>query len=132
MPQFAPYTKRTLLGESSTAGTTGITAEVDMQNWTGVFFWGNIGTTAAGAHTLAGLIGASTTDTFVAISGATKASTAGNDTVELDIYKPAERWVQATFTSTAATEKTLLAIQYGPRNLQANTTNVTLVVGSAT
>ncbi len=130
--QLSNYTKCTLLGQATTAGSTGLTGEVDMQNFEGVEFIGVAGSTSAIAHTLTALIGASTTDTFVAISGATKATTSGNDKARVDIYRPTERWVQATFTSTAASEKVLLALQYGPRNLQTGSTDITSVVGSAT
>ncbi len=132
MPQLHNYTKVTLLGQATTAGSTGLTGEVDMSNFEGVAFIGVAGSTSTIAHTLAASIGASTTDTFVAISGGSHATTGGNDFAMVNVHRPVERWVQAAFTSTAASEKVLLAVQYGPRNLQSSSTYVTSVVGSAT
>lgn len=130
--QASNYSKWTLISQATTAGSTGLTGEVDMSNFEGVEFVGIAGSTSAIAHTLTVKVGASTTDTFVAISGATKATTSGNDFAIVDVYKPVERWLQATWTSTAASEKILMARQYGPRKLQSSTTYDTVVVGSAT
>lgn len=130
--QLSYYTKRTILGQATTATATSLTGEVDMQNWEGVQFYGVAGSTSAIAHTLTAKIGASTTDTFVAIATATKATTSGNDGAAVDVYKPTERWVQAVWSSTAASHKVLIAVQYGPRNLQTSSTDITSVVGSAT
>lgn len=130
--QQSNYCKWVLLGQATTAGSTGLTAEVDMANYEGVEFIGVAGSTSTIAHTLAAATGASTTDSFVALSGATHATTGGNDFAVLDVYRPRERWLQVTFTTTAASEKVLLARQYGPRKLQSATTYDTAVVSPNT
>lgn len=130
--QRSNYSKWTLLGQATTATAASVTGEVDMNGYEGCEFIGVAGSTATVAHTLTVKVGASTTDTFVAISGATKATTGGNDFAVVDVYRPVERWLQAVWSTTANTEKLLLARQYGPRVIPVSSTYDTQVIGSAT
>lgn len=124
------YGKWIRLGVASSTETS-VAGEVDMQNFAGCEFAG-VSHSSGGAVTLTIGVGASTTDTFVAISGGSHATTGNADIAVVDVYKPVERWLQGTLATTAAARTTLLARQYGPRNLQSATTYDTLVVGSAT
>ena len=129
--QASNYGKWTRLGIASSTATS-VTGEVDMQNFEGVEFCGVAHSSADIAYTLATKIGASTTDTFVAISGGSHATSGNADFAVVDVFRPTERWVQAVFSTTAAARTALMARQYGPRKLQSGTTYDTLVVGSAT
>lgn len=129
--QLSNYIKITRLGIASSTATS-VTGEVDMSNFEGVALVGVAHSSANIAYTMTANIGASTTDTFVAINGGTKATTGNADFAVVDIYRPTERWVQGVFSTTAAARTSMIAIQYGPRKLQSGTTYDTLVVGSAT
>ena len=130
--QASNFCKWGSLSQATTAGSTSLTVEVDMANFEGCEFLGVAGSTSAIAHTMTIKTGASTTDSFVALSGATKATTSGNDFAIVDVYKPRERWLQAVFSSTAASEKFVICRQYGARKLQSATTYDTAVVSPNT
>jgi hypothetical protein len=118
------------LAEQSTGGGTSINEAVDMQNFAGVMFLGNVGTTGT-ALTLTAAGGASTTG-FVNLTSGTHATTGGNDIAVLDVYKPRHRYVRCTASTTANARMSVFAIRYGPRNLQSASTNATLVVSPDT
>lgn len=129
--QASNFGKYTLLAHATTAGSTALTAEVDMSNFTGCEFLGGVGTTGV-AMTLTIKTGASTTDTFVALSGATHATTGGSDLGVVDVYRPRERWLQCVANVATASKMMVFARQYGPRNLQSATTYDTSVVSPDT
>lgn len=120
----------TRLAEQSTGGGTSINEAVDMQNFAGVVFLGNVGTTGT-ALTLTAAGGASTTG-FDNLTGGTHSTTGGNDIAVLDIYKPMQRYVRCTASTTANARMSVFAIRYGARNLQSSSTNATLVISPDT
>jgi hypothetical protein len=120
----------TRLNEQSTGGGNSVNEAVDMQNFTGVLFLGNVGTTGT-ALTLTAAHGASTTG-FVNVTGGTHSTTGGNDIAVLDVYKPRKRYVRCTASTTANARMSVFAVRYGPRNLQSSSTNATLVVSPDT
>jgi hypothetical protein len=119
----------TRLAEQSTGGGTSINEAVDMANYEGVLFLGNVGTTGT-ALTLTAAHGASTTG-FVNLTGGTHATTGGNDIAQLDVYRPRKRYVRCTASTTANARIQLFAIQYSSRTQLASTAG-TLVVSPDT
>lgn len=90
--------------------------EIDCSNCEGVVFIAIPGTTAARTGSIA-LSAGNTTATFVAVSSThTMTSTAATrDVLVLDVYKPAKRWLQATYSATADMEARMIALKYGLR-----------------
>lgn len=109
--------------------------EIDTQGCEGVMFVAVPGTTAARTGAISLKTAASTTATFVATSSThTLTSTAATrDVLVLDVYKPAKRWLQATYSATADMEARMLAFKYGLRETQTTfsataVTNLTVPV----
>lgn len=127
--ELFPYVLPTRLAEQSTGGGASINEAVDMANFEGVLFLGNVGTTGT-ALTLTAAGGATTTG-FVNLTGGTHATTGGNDIAVLDIYRPRHRYVRCTAATTANARMQLFAFRYGPRTLQSSTAG-TLVISPDT
>jgi hypothetical protein len=129
---LAYHTKVFQVAQSTTATAANVAIEVDMVGWDGCYFLGVAGSTATTAHTMTISTAASTTASFVALTGATKATTAGNDFAVVDVVRPRKRWLKGTFSSTANSEKFMVAIQYAPRNLNTSSTYDTIVISPDT
>lgn len=91
--------------------------EIDTIGCEGVVFIAVPGTTVARTGAISLKTAASTTATFVATSSThTMTSTAAaRDVLVLDVYKPAKRWLQATYSATADMEARMIALKYGLR-----------------
>ena len=91
--------------------------EVDCSGAEGVLLIGVPGTTTARTANISLKTAASTTATFVSVSSTHTMTSTGavHDVLVMDIYKPVNRWVQATMASTADSEQRLLAFTYGLR-----------------
>lgn len=98
--------------------------EVDMAGGgEGVLFIGVPSSTAVRVWSLALKSGATTTGFVNCASTHTHTSTAaGNNCVVTDVYKPKQRFIGATFSSTTATPSRTIAIKYGLRNMSGNMT----------
>lgn len=94
--------------------------EIDTQGCEGVLFIAVPGTTVARTASLSLKTAASTTATFVAVSSTHTMTSTGavRDVLVMDVYKPAKRWIQATYASTADSETRMLAFKYGLRETQ--------------
>ena len=128
---LAYRTKVTLLAQATTADSSSIAGEVDMNGWNGCMFVAAAGSTSSAAHTLTISTAASTTASFVNLTGATKATTSGNDQAVVDVSYPRKRWLKGTVTGTAS-KRLLFSIQYGPRSLNASSTYDTIVISPDT
>lgn len=125
-------TKVSSVAQATTADAANVAIEVDMSGWDGCYFLGIAGSTATTAHTMTISTAASTTASFVNCSGATKATTSGNDFAVVDVYRPRKRWLKGTFSSTANSKKAMIALQYGYRNANISSTYDTIVVSPDT
>lgn len=108
--------------------------EIDTQGCEGVLFIAVPGTTAARTGNIA-LAGGNSTSTFVAVSTTHSMTSTGatRDVLVLDVYKPAKRYLQATYSATADMEARMLAFKYGLREVQTTfsataVTNLTVPV----
>ena len=91
-------------------------AEVDTQGCEGVLFIAVPGTTTARTGKIALKAGASTTGFVNCSTGNTMSSTgAVHDCLVVDVYKPAKRYIGATYSATADMEARLLALKYTNR-----------------
>ena len=111
--QLSRYTDLASIAYSSSAPVI----EIDTADCEGVLFIAVPGTTVARTGALSLKTAASTTATFVAVSSThTLTSTAATrDVLCVDVYKPAKRWIQATYSATADMEARMLAFKYGLR-----------------
>lgn len=130
--QLGYQTKVYSVAQATTADAANVAIEVDTAGWDGCYFLGIAGSTATTAHTMTISTAASTTASFVAVSGGTKATTSGNDFAVVDVFRPRKRWLKGTFSSTANSKKAMVAILYGPRNLNTSSTYDTFVVSPDT
>lgn len=97
--------------------------EVDTTNCEGVMFLGVIASTASRTPSLALKSGATTTGFVTCASTHTHASTAaGQWVIATDVYKPRQRYLGATLTTTSATPSWLIAMKYNLRSMQGNFT----------
>lgn len=108
--------------------------EIDTANCEGVMFIAVPGTTAARTGAIS-LSAGNTTATFVAVSSTHTMTSTGatRDVLVLDVYKPAKRYLQATYAATADMEARMLAFKYGLRETQTTfsataVTNLTVPV----
>ena len=129
---LAYNTKVFAVAQATTADAANVAVEVDMAGWDGCYFLGIAGSTAVTAHTMTISTAASTTASFVNCTGATKATTSGNDFAVVDVYRPRKRWLKGTFSSTANSKKAMVAIQYCGRAANLSSTYDTIVVSPAT
>lgn len=110
MPQLSRFIDLTSVGFSTAEGAV----DVDTTGCEGVLFVGVPGTTAVRLWSMALKSGATTTGLVACASTFTHASTAADNSVIItDVYKPKQRWIQATLTSSSATPSRLLAFKYG-------------------
>lgn len=126
------FTKVYSVAQATTADAASVAIEVDTAGYEGCYFIGIAGSTATTAHTMTISTAASTTASFVNMTGATKATTSGNDFAVVDVCKPRKRWLKGTFSSTANSKKAMAAILYGPRSAQISSTYDTVVVSPDT
>jgi hypothetical protein len=134
--EMSKMTRLTLVAAAAGAATTAVVSTaIDMANFEGVMFFGNVATGAANNIVKAqqGLLadGSDAAD----LTGTANAITANNNQFLVDIYRPRERYVRVSLargTSTASGE--IYALQYGPRvqpTTQASTVKLESFVSPA-
>lgn len=126
-------TKVTMIQAPLVAGATDpLSSSIDMSGYEGCLFIGNWGTATGGATgSLQVQTAASTTATFVDLTGAVVASTGGgSDGYGLvDVYQPQKRYLKTQITRATSNLEWggTLAIQYGAKkvpSVHSSTTNV--------
>lgn len=110
-------TRLTRVAAGAADGTSAVVSSViDMANFEGVMFFGNIATGAANNIIKAqqGLIAAG--DDMADLAGTANAIASNNNQFLLDIYRPRERYVRVSLArGTSTVTGDIYALQYGPR-----------------
>ncbi len=115
--ELSKMTRLTRVAAGAADGTSAVVATaVDMANFEGVMFFGNVATGAANNIVKAQQGALSDGSDAADLAGTANAITSNNNQFLVDIYRPKDRYVRVSLArGTSTVTGDIYALQYGPR-----------------